>query len=81
MTDHVCAWAAASPARCGVELLDRGLEAFEVEEDHRRDLVVGVDFDDAQRSRGELRGPATPTAARARKRRSPRAAMTTNAMY
>jgi hypothetical protein len=42
----------------GVELSDGGLEIVGVEHDYRRDLIVRVDFDDAQRIRAELRGPA-----------------------
>ena len=42
----------------GVELRDGGVEVVEVEYDDRRDLIVRVDFEDAQRIRLELLGPA-----------------------
>src|SRR5947209_4211210 len=42
----------------GIELGDGGAKIVQLEYDDRRDLVAGVDFDDAQRIRGELRGPA-----------------------
>ena len=40
----------------GVELGDGGVEVVELEQDDRRDLIVGVDFDDAQHLVEELPG-------------------------
>ena len=49
ITAHVCAWAAASPARYrAIELGDRGIEIVEVERDIRRDPLVGADLRDAE---------------------------------
>ncbi|MCV7332019.1 hypothetical protein H7J81_18115 [Mycobacterium cookii] len=42
----------------GIELGDGGVEVFEVENDDRRNLIVRADFDDGQRIRQELLGPA-----------------------
>ncbi len=43
----------------GIELGDGVVEVVQLEYDKRSDLIVRVDFDDAQHLRGELRGPAT----------------------
>ncbi len=63
MTDHVCAWAAASPARYRASSsVEGGVDVVEVERDDRHDPVVGVDLDDAEqlgveRARAAGRGP------------------------
>ena len=51
MTDHVCAWAAASPATYRASSFgEGGVDVVEVERDERRDPLVGVDLDDLRTS-------------------------------
>ena len=45
----------------GVEFLEGGVDVVEVERDSRRDPVVGVDLDDAERLGVERLGPLIPT--------------------
>ena len=58
MTDHVCAWAAASPARYRASSSSiGGVEVVKVECDDRDDPLVGVDLDDAEHLGEEPSGP------------------------
>ena len=51
MTDHVCAWAAASPARYRASSSAKAASmSSTVERDDRHDPLVGVDLDDAEHS-------------------------------
>ena len=54
MTDHVCAWAAASPARYRASSSSKAASMSSgSNDDRRRDPVVGVDLDDAEHLRDE----------------------------
>ena len=58
MTDQVCAWAAASPARYRASSSAMAASnVVEVEHDDRRDPLVGVDLDDAEHLDEERVGP------------------------
>ena len=67
MTDHVCAWAAASPARYRASSSAKAASMSSgSNSDERRDPVVGVDLDDARAPRcgtprAPGRGPSRPT--------------------
>ena len=58
MTDHVCAWAAASPARYRASSSSKAASmSSRSNSDERRDPVVGVDLDDAEHLGVERLGP------------------------
>ena len=78
MTDHVCAWAAASPARYRASSSSKAASmSSSIEHDARHDLVVGIDLDDVEHFGVERSGRWSRPEERVRQkaRRSPRVAM------
>ena len=67
----------------GVELGEGGVDVVEVEQNARRESVVGVDFDDGQQLDAERLGTlfAARSVVRVRARRSPRVAMTNDSVF
>ena len=85
MTDHVCAWAAASPARYRASSSSKAASmSSRSNTTCADDPLVGVDLGDAEHLGAELAsaaGRGSTERIRARARRSPRVAMTVDVMF